>query len=173
MARDWAAFASPSSRPCGATVAAMKPIEIERRIAAPAERVWAVITDLEGSAERLSGVNEVEILERPEFGLGTRWRETRTMFGKEATEEMEVTGVEPGRAYTAGAESHGSKYLTELRIGDAGDGVSILTMTFNAVPQSFAAKLMANTIGHLFRGATRKALAKDLDDIAAAAEVGA
>jgi len=48
-------------------------------------------TDLEGSAERLSGVNEAEILERPEFGLGTRWRETRTMFGKEATEEMVVT----------------------------------------------------------------------------------
>jgi carbon monoxide dehydrogenase subunit G len=150
----------------------MKPIKIERRIAAPTERVWEVITDLEGSAERLSGVNEVEILEGPEFGVGTRWRETRTMLGKEATEEMEVTGIEPGRAYTVGAESHGSKYLSELRVEGTGDGGTILTMTFDAEPQTFLSKLMANTIGHLFKGGTRKALAKDLDDIAAAAESG-
>jgi carbon monoxide dehydrogenase subunit G len=148
----------------------MPAIRIERRIAAPTERVWAVITDLEGSAERLSGVDEVEILEGPEFGAGTRWRETRTMFGREATEEMEVTGIEPGRAYTVEAESHGSRYLSELRLEGTGDGGSILTMTFDAEPQTFVSKLMASTIGHLVKGGTRKALAKDLDDIAAAAE---
>ncbi|HKJ35037.1 MAG TPA: SRPBCC family protein [Solirubrobacterales bacterium] len=151
----------------------MKPIEVERRISAPTERVWAVITDLEGSADRLSGVEEVEILEGPEFGVGTRWRETRRMFGKEATEEMEVTGVVPGRSYTVGAESHGAKYLSELRVEGTGDGTSILTMSFDAEPQGFGAKLMAHTLGYLFRGGTRKALAKDLDDIAAAAEADA
>jgi hypothetical protein len=47
---------------------------------------------------------------------------------------------------------------------------SLLTMSFEAEPQRFGAKLASVTIGLLFRGATRKALTRDLDDIAAAAE---
>lgn len=43
-------------------------------------------------------------------------------------------------------------------------------MTFGAQPQGIVAKVMSATIGRLFMGATRKALRKDLDDIAAAAE---
>jgi carbon monoxide dehydrogenase subunit G len=152
------------------TLSAVSALEISRRISAPTERIWSVITDLDAAPDQLSGVESIERISGPEFGVGTRWRETRRMFGKEAVEELEVGTVIPERSYTVEAASHGSKYHSELTVEGVGDGTSLLTMSFEAEPQSLGAKLASATIGLLFRGATKKALAKDLDDIAAAAE---
>ena len=145
-------------------------LELSRKVDAPADRVWRVITDLDGAAERLSGIDSFERISGPDFGVGTRWRETRTMFGKQATEEMEVGSITPGSAYTVLAESHGSKYHWGMGVEDGGDGTSVLRMTFSAEPQSFGAKLMGTILGPIFLGATKKAIVQDLDDIAAAAE---
>ncbi|MFP4235572.1 MAG: SRPBCC family protein, partial [Nitriliruptoraceae bacterium] len=55
-------------------------IVASREVAAPAERVWEVVTDIEGSAAVLSAVDAIERLDDGVgFGEGTRWRETRTM----------------------------------------------------------------------------------------------
>ena len=120
-------------------------------------------------------VGAIEVVERLDdrdgFGLGTTWRETRTMFGKKATEDMEVTDYEEGVRYATAAESHGSKYFSEIRVDAAGTG-SRITMSFRGEPQTALTRVMDATVGRLFRGATRKALAKDLDDIVAAAEAG-
>jgi len=151
----------------------MKGIELRREIEAPAERVWSVITDLDSATERLSGVERIERLGGPEFGVGTRWRETRTMFGKQATEEMEVATVDEGQAYTVVADSHKTHYHSELRVEDSGGGASVLSMSFRGEPQSLGAKLAGATVGRLFAGATKKALRQDLDEIAAAAEASA
>jgi carbon monoxide dehydrogenase subunit G len=148
----------------------MKGLDVSRQINANATQVWSVITNLDGAAEHLSGVKSLERISGPEFGVGTRWRETRKMFGKEATEEMEVASVTPGQAYTVLAESHGSKYHSQLRVKASGGGASVLTMSFNAEPQSFGAKVMGTLLGPLARSATKKAITQDLADIAAAAE---
>ncbi len=146
-------------------------LEVSQRIAAPAEQVWAVITDLANSPQVISGIDTVEILGGPpEFGVGTRWRETRTMLGKTATEEMEVSAVDPGRSYSAVAASHGARYDSTLTVEPDGASASTLTMTFRGEPTSTGGRIMAATVGRLFLGASRKALAKDLSDIAAAVE---
>jgi hypothetical protein len=46
-------------------------------------------------------------------------------------------------------------------------------MSFRAEPQTMLTKIMNVTAGRLFMGATRKAFAKDLADIAAAVEPAA
>jgi len=75
----------------------MKPIEVSRSVKAPATVVWNIITDLEGSVDTISGIEKVEILSGDDsFGVGTKWRETRTMFGKKSTEEMTVTEITEG-----------------------------------------------------------------------------
>ena len=148
-------------------------IALNRDVDAPAERVWQIITDLEGSERVVSGIGDVQILAgEDEFGVGTRWRETRTMFGKQATEEMEVTALAPGCSYDVEAESHGVRYLSTHTVEALGDGRCRLSMTFGAEPQGTMARVMAATMGRLFVGATKKALRRDLDDIAAAAEAG-
>lgn len=150
----------------------MSAIEISQRIGAPAAAVWDLITDLDGSPQRLSRVESVERLSGPDFGVGTRWRETRVMFGRRASEEMEVTTIEPGSAYTVEAASHGSRYLSVLSVAATGEAESRLTMRFEADPETTIAKVTAATVGRLFARATRRAIARDLDDIAAAAQSG-
>ena len=135
------------------------------------EDVWAVMTDIEGSADVLSGVKAVERLDGGSgFGEGLRWRETRVMMGREATEEMEITAVDlEARTYVAEAESSGTNYRSTLSVTRV-DAGSVITMTFGADPDGAVQKLLAATLGRLFAGATRKALQQDLADIAAAAE---
>ena len=72
----------------------MQKIGIARHVDAPVQRVWDLATDLERAPTTLSGVTRVEVLTDGPFAVGTRWRETRTMFGREASEVLEVTAVE-------------------------------------------------------------------------------
>lgn len=132
--------------------------------------VWAVMTDIEGSADTISGITEVERLDDGAgFGVGTRWRETRVLFGKEASEEMEVTAVDEGHSYTVEAHNRGTHYVSDMIVEPAAGG-AVIAMTFGAKQAGTFSKLMAKTVGKAFEGATRKALQQDLDDIAAAAE---
>ncbi len=149
-------------------------IEVTRAIAAPSGLVWAVITDLPNSPRVITGIESVEMLGGPEtFDVGTRWRETRTMFGKVATEEMEVSAVTPGASYSVLAASHGMRYESVFTLQPTGESACRLTMTFRGEPTSAASRAIAATVGRLFLGQTRKALEKDLADIAAAAEAQA
>ena len=151
----------------------MAGISVERAVAAPPSVVWGIVTDLDRAAGVIGSITSVERLDgRAGFGVGTRWRETRTLFGRQATEVLEVTAVDEGRAYTVEADSRGTNYRSVIRVEPDGAG-SRLSMTFEAEPSGAVAKLMAATIGRLFEGSTRKALQRDLDDIAAAAEAAA
>jgi uncharacterized protein YndB with AHSA1/START domain len=148
-------------------------IEVSREIGAPAEHVWALVTDLPNSPEVMSAISKIEILGGPEsFGVGTRWRETRTMFGREATEVMQVRDLTPGRAYTVTAESHGTRYTTTMEVIPAGDHQCILRMSFAGEATSTVSRVMSATVGRLMVGPTRKAIEQDLVDVAAVAEAG-
>lgn len=156
----------------------MKPLKLERGVAAPAATAWAVLTDVARWPEVLSGVARVERLDGGRaFGVGTRWKETRVMFGRESTEEMEVTGLEPGRSYVVEALSRGTRYRSVLGVDAGGadaEGAAgaRLYLTFHAEPEGAVGRLVGATLGLLFRAAVRKRLRQDLDDLAAAAERG-
>ncbi len=142
-----------------------------RQIAAPAERVWALLTDLEASPRVMSGIDAVEIISGPpDFGVGTRWRETRTMLGRQATEELEVTDVTVGRAYSAVTDGNGTRYEVQFLIEPDGSGACTITTTFGATPTSLVSRVLSATLGRLFVGSSRDALEQDLADLAAAAE---
>lgn len=148
----------------------MRELVVVQDSSATPENVWRVLTDLDAAASTISAIEKVERLDDGAgFGVGTTWRETRTMFGKTATEDMTVTALDPGRSYTTEARSHGALYRSTHRVEPI-EGGSRITMAFGAEPTSTISKIFAFTIGRLFDSYTRKALAKDLTDIAAAAE---
>ncbi|MFF8510813.1 SRPBCC family protein [Streptomyces sp. NPDC015492] len=146
-------------------------VVVERRVDASPGRVWESITDLPDMPRVLSGVERVEVLTRGGFAIGTRWRETRRMLGKEATEEMLVTECEPPDRYVTVADSHGMHYVSEITLTPDGTGATTLRMTFSARPargrrQGFLGRLIAR----FGAKAVAKALAKDLSEIANAVE---
>ena len=145
-------------------------MNVEVPVEASKQEIWRLITDIENAPSRISGIEELEVLESPADGLvGLKWRETRQFGGKTATETMWVTEAVEDSHYRTEAQSHGSVYRSRMYITDNGDGTR-LGMDFDCEPQTFGAKVMWAVFGFLFRGATRKALLQDLNDIKAAAE---
>lgn len=64
-----------------------------------------------------SAVDSVERLDDGDgFNVGTRWRETRTMFGRQAAEEMEVTAVDVSRSYRVVAAGASTTYGSTLTV---------------------------------------------------------
>ncbi|MFC5381216.1 SRPBCC family protein [Aquipuribacter nitratireducens] len=151
----------------------MSDVEVHRRVQAPVDEVWRIATDLESAPQVVRGIDAVEVLTPGPFGVGTRWRETRTMFGRSATEEMTVSAVDPGRSYTVEATSSGVHYLSTFSFAPAGEGATEATMTFGGRPTTRVAKVLGALTAPLATRSVEKALRADLDDIAAAAERGA
>ncbi|MFE6332686.1 SRPBCC family protein [Streptomyces sp. NPDC057798] len=148
-----------------------KTVVVERRIAAAQGLVWDALTDLRGMEDVLSGVSKVEVLSEGPFDVGTRWRETRRMFGKEATEEMWVTDCDPPVRYVVEAESHGSRYLSEWVLRADGPETTTVSLSFSAdAPSGGFRGVLAKLLGGLGTRAVSKAIAKDLDDVATAVE---
>lgn len=147
-------------------------VEVDVTIDAPKEAVWHIISDIEHAADTITGIEQVEILEKPDDGLvGLKWRETRTLFGKTATEVMWITDARELEFYATRAESHGAVYLTRLGLTDE-DGKTRLRMEFAGTPQTLGAKVMSAVTGWAFKNATQKALMQDLVDIKAKVEHG-
>lgn len=132
-------------------------------IDAPQQKVFEVVSDIDNAESRIDGIEKIEILSSQRSGLGLKWQETRTMFGKEATEIMEITEWSPPELYHVSAHSHGMDYDTDVTF-KAVDSKTKVSMIFTGKPISLLAKLMT-PLGLLFQGATKKALQKDLDDL--------
>ncbi|MEV0175311.1 SRPBCC family protein [Streptomyces sp. NPDC050803] len=147
-----------------------KSVVVERRIAADRKTVWEALTDLKGMERVLSGVSKIEPLTGGAFGVGTRWRETRRMFGKDATEEMWVTASEVPERFVVEAESHGTHYVSEWVLRADGPVATTVRMTFTAAAPGGVAGLLAKVLGGVGARAVSKAVAKDLDDVASAVE---
>jgi uncharacterized membrane protein len=151
----------------------MLDVEVRRHVAAPVERLWELATDLEGAPRVVRGIETVEVLTPGPFGVGTRWRETRRVFGRSATEEMTVTAVEPHRSYTTEASGPGVRYVSGFAFAPAAaDGGTDVTATFGAEPTTTVARVLGALTAPLGRRAIAKALQQDVDDIATAAERG-
>jgi hypothetical protein len=131
--------------------------------------VWAAITNIENASETISGIERIEVLEKPANGLvGLKWRETRMLFGKPATVEKWITDAAENDFYKTRAEDGGFVFLTTKRIAERSGGIT-LAESHESKPQSIVARLQVPML-FLFKGVVKKALLQDLRDIKAAVE---
>ncbi len=86
----------------------MPAITLTRQIAAPLKAVYSEFTDIANVWEHIEGITKIEMLTDGPLRPGTRFRETRIMFKREATEEFEVTAVEPNKRFAMTSSSCGS-----------------------------------------------------------------
>lgn len=139
-------------------------------VKATPERTFAAFTDLRNAAGRVRGIKKLDVLTDGPIGKGTRFRETRVMFGREATEEMEITDFQPGKSYTVGGISCGAEFATTFRFTPASGGTRVeFELAFR--PVSVFAKLMAPLSG-MMMGPMKKVVEQDMDDMRKIAEAG-
>jgi carbon monoxide dehydrogenase subunit G len=144
-------------------------VEAQVTIKAPRAAVWDAMTNIENSAEIISGIEKIEMVERPAKGLvGLKWRETRMLFGEPATVEKWVTEAKENAFFSTRAEDGGYVFVTTNRISEGSDGIT-LTGIHETQPQGLGARLKSLPMVFL-KGVIRKAIEKDLNDIKAAAE---
>ena len=144
-------------------------IEAQVTINASKAAIWATITDIENASAIISGIETIEVLEKPANGLvGLRWRETRMLFGKPATAEKWITEAAENEFYKTRAEDGGFVFLTTKRISETSGGMT-LTESHESKPQGIVA-FMSIPMLFLFKGVIKKALRQDLNDIKAAVE---
>ena len=149
----------------------MAAITVSTNVSAPIDQVFEVYTDLEKAVERIPGLTALEILSEGPFGEGTRWRETRLMFKKEATEEMWVTGFDPPKSYTVEAESHGMRYSTVFLFAPDGEGTKV-TWAFSGTALTLGAKIMAPIFNVLMKGTMTRCMLRDLEALRDVCERG-
>jgi len=144
-------------------------VEAQVTIKGSRAATWAAITNIEHASEIISGIDKIEVLEKPASGLvGLKWRETRMLFGKPATVEKWITDATENEFYKTRAEDGGFVFLTTKTIAASSGGLA-LAESHESKPQSIVARLQVPML-FLFRGVVKKALLQDLNDIKAAVE---
>ncbi|MHC4429783.1 MAG: SRPBCC family protein, partial [Planctomycetota bacterium] len=140
-----------------------------KRIEAPQAAVFQLFADMNRAADHLSGVVRLEKLTDGPVGKGTRFRETRVIFKKEATEELEITDFDPPRSYTVGCESCGCTYSTTMHFVPNGN-VTDVEVEMESRPVTFMAKIMSPFTNLMMSKLMQKCFDKDLEDLKKVAE---
>ena len=139
----------------------MRPIEVDVVIAAPPETVWRIVSDVRDAARHVPAIASIEILDGPAEGVGMRWRETRVMFGRAATEILEIAAWDPPESYVATASSHGMRYRSRVSVARAAGGAR-LAFTFESQGVTRAARIASTLLAPMMRHAVKKAFRADL-----------
>ena len=146
-------------------------VEVQVTINGSKPAVWAAIANIENASEIISGIEKIEVVEKPPNGLvGLRWRETRMFFGKPATVEKWITDAAENAFYKTRAESDGFVFLSTISISESSNGSITLTSSHDSQSQGIVGKILSIPMGLLFKGVAKKALMQDLNDIKSAVE---
>lgn len=143
----------------------------ERVVEAPLIKTWTVMTDIERYVFNFRKVDNVQLLTPGEFGAGTRWRETRTVYGgRPATVECVVTACETFRRYTTEAEVD-ARAITEFGFEpECDDNRTLVRITFRTVEGSRAYRLREFLHRRQIRRCVSENNTQDLLDLAQACE---
>lgn len=143
----------------------MSSMMITRTINAPVDVVFKTVSDIKQFSKAVPHIVKVEFLSDIKSGVGTRFRETRLMKGREAATELEVTEFVVNDRVRLVAESNGTIW-DSLFVVKSENGRTLLTMTMEAKTD----KLIPKIINFLISGMIKKAVEKDMDAVKAFCE---
>lgn len=132
-------------------------------ITAPKAEVFQVFSDLRALPQNVEAITKIEILTSGDIGLGTRFKETRVMFGKEASEVMEITAFSPPDKLQEEARSSGMHYVSVWSFSES-NGVTTVNIDFSGKAETFVAKVLS-LIFSFMAGSMKKAFLADMNDL--------
>lgn len=133
-------------------------------IAAPAERVYECLTDLEGYGAWMSGLVHVERLSGGPFAAGTRWRKVRRFDRRESREVFEVAAADPPHELALqvdGKQGSSGKgvYRFHYRLTDGAGGSETTSLELQV--EIDLPGVVAKLLGRMARGSLKQAIAND------------
>jgi len=144
-------------------------LSLTRNTTASAASIWRVFIEIDHAAERISGIEHIDIIEAPENGLvGLKWLETRRMHGRKSTAELQMTHIKSGRLVEVESYAAGCRFLSKLMLHDKGEQ-RIIEMSFKSFPNNFFSKLIMRFIGQKMLNSMKTLIEQDLLDIDIAA----
>lgn len=160
-------------------------IEADRLIHAPKAEVFELVARIENYSKAIATITNVEFLSDRRFGVGTKFIETRSMNGREASVTLEVTEFDEPHKVRLVSDEGGTVWDTVFRFSedetDSRDGLverndearlvasrnevggraTKLTMRMDVRPY----KLLANLMTPLLMGMIGKAIEMDMDAV--------
>jgi len=138
-------------------------IEAKCQIASPKSDVFNTFSNLNDLADSVQAITKIELLTTGEIGVGTKFKESRVMFGKESDEVMEITHFSPHSHFREEAHSNGVHYISDWNFEES-DNQTTVTVTFRAQAQILVAKLMGLLL-FLMASSMKKAFVTDMNDL--------
>lgn len=139
----------------------MSRVTLHEVIEAPVEMVWKILSDVEGLPDREEAVEKIEFRGDQKSGVGTRFRETRSVGRRSVATELEITESVPAESIRFVSDTGGTVWDTVYRCHPAGTppGSSTrLEIDMKARPHKFTARLMLRLILPMVRRSMTKHL---------------
>jgi hypothetical protein len=136
----------------------MSTITVTKSIKAPIELVFKTISDIRNFSKAVDDIINVEFLTSQEYGVGTKFKETRNMNGRETSTELVVTELKENEYIRLVSDAGGTIWDSVFKVKEK-DGETELSLVMEAKPYKFLAKL----ITPFLKGMMKKALDKDLE----------
>jgi carbon monoxide dehydrogenase subunit G len=136
--------------------------ELADTIAAPPDKVFRLTTDVDRFGEWMPGFVRVEKHTPGPLVTGSRFRETRKMFGRDSTEEFEATLVDAPRTldlFVDGAKGTSGKGEFRFRYEFSPSGAGTRVKLAGEITKMGC---VGAVFGFLFAGLFKKMIGKDL-----------
>ncbi|RKQ29963.1 SRPBCC family protein [Oceanobacillus halophilus] len=140
---------------------------VKRTIHVPKQKAFYSLLDLNAAEQWMQGLVRMERLDEGPIKEGSEWKETRKMFGKEASEHFEVVELKEGDKIvlrcdgTKGTTGKG-EYIYTYFITSSGDYSEV---TLDGEIRGLTG--LTKIFGKMMAGTFKKACAKDLDALKA------
>jgi uncharacterized protein YndB with AHSA1/START domain len=144
----------------------MATIRIVRTIHAPIAVVFKTVADPTNFALAISGVTNTEFLSSMNSGLGTRFRQSRVVNGKEMTMDFDVIDYVENERVRIVNEIHGTRWDSVINLAPSSASTT-LTMRMDTTTRPLVPRLLMPLMLRLF---IRKGVEKDFDAVKAFCE---
>ena len=138
----------------------MKSIRITRFIDAPLEAVFQTVSDVRNFRDAVPHITNIEFLTDQHVGAGTRFRETRSMNGREQSVELEVAEYVENDRVRMISDAGGTVWDSLFTVTEEAGKVT-LDMQMDIRPYKLLSKIMTP----LIRGMVVKGVAADMDAV--------
>lgn len=143
----------------------MKPTELSLMVDASLGTVFRAVSDLDHFSKAVPQIDRIEIVSDSTAGVGTRFRETRLVGGRETASELEVAELVENERVRYVSDTFGTRWTSTFTVAPAGDRTS-LTMAIEGRPY----RLLSRLATPLMRFLTARGVAADMKGIKRYAE---